>query len=84
MKLTRKKDEEKGWFKIEDFSLEKLEDKEIIFKAKDLADFFSRFDRWWLQIKDKDVCISYEGVSYEPHFYGKIRKIIKEVLKESE
>ena len=54
---------------------EDLEDKEIIFKAKDLADWFEDFDREWLQIKGNDVCISREGVSYEPHFYGKIRKI---------
>lgn len=74
-KITREEDEEKGWFLIEDISPEELEDKEIVFKAKDLVDFFSRFDRWWLQIKDEDACISYEGISYEPHFYGKIRKI---------
>ncbi len=74
-KITRDEDEEKGWFLIGDLSSEELEDKEIIFKAKDLADWFEDFDRWWLQIKDKDVCVSREGVSYNPRFYGKIRKI---------
>lgn len=76
MKITRKEDEEKGWFLIEDVNSEDLEDKEIIFKAKDLKAFFEHyFDRYWLQIRDEDVCISNEGVSYEPYFYGKIRKI---------
>lgn len=73
--MTRKEDEEKGWFLIGDIDPEELKDKEIIFKAKDLAKWFEDFDRWWLQIKDNDACVSYEGVSYEPHFYGKIRKI---------
>ncbi len=72
--MTRKEDEEKGWFLTENIDLEKLEGKEIIFQAKDLAEFFNRFDMYWLQIKDKDVCVSHEGVSYEPYFYGKIRK----------
>ena len=72
--MTRDEDEVKGWVLISGFSSEELEDKEITFKAKDLAKWFDDFDRWWLQIKDKDVCVSYEGVSYEPKFYGKIKK----------
>ena len=74
-KITRREDEEKGWFLIRDVDPEELKDKEIVFKAKDLANWFEDFDRWWLQIKDNDVCVSREGISYEPHFYGKIRKI---------
>ncbi len=73
--LGRKEDEEKGWFLIEDISSEELEDKEIIFKAKDLINVASKFDNWWVQIKGKDVCVSHEGFSYEPYFFGKIRKI---------
>ena len=71
--MTRSEDEEEGWFLINDLKKEDLEDKEIIFKAKDLAEWFGDFDKWWLQIKNDDVCLSYEGVGYEPHFYGKLR-----------
>ena len=72
-----KTDEEKGWFKIENLEIKDLKGKEITFKAKDLLEWFRDFDRWWLQIKDDDVCISYEGVGYEPRFYGKIKTIKK-------
>ncbi len=73
--MGRAADEKKGWFLIEDVNSKELEGKEIVFKAKDLADWFTNFDRWWLQVKGEKACLSHEGVSYEPYFYGKIRKI---------
>ena len=77
-----KTDEKNDWVLIEILNLlnpDNLKEKEIIFKAKDLLDWFTEFEGWWLQIKDDDVCVSYEGESSKPHFYGKI-KTIKEVL----
>ncbi len=72
--MTVKSDEEEGWFLIGDFKKEELEDKEITFKANDLREWFGDFDKWWLSIRCSEVCISYEGVTYEPHFYGKVNK----------
>ncbi len=71
--MGRGEDEEKGWFLIGDSDNKDLENKVIIFKAKDLKDWFSDFDRWWLQIKDNEVCLSHEGYSYEPYCFGKIK-----------
>ena len=71
--MTVTEDEKKGWFLINDLKKEDLEGKEIVFKAKDLADWFRDFDKWWLQLKGDEVCLSYEGFSYEPHSFGKLK-----------
>jgi hypothetical protein len=46
----------------------------VVFTLKDMLDYFSKKDRDWLQVDEKNATVlqSREGWEYEPHFAGKI------------
>jgi hypothetical protein len=61
-----------------------LENLFVTFKLKDLVEFFELFDIYWCQVnlKEQKVCISREGIDYEPIAFGEIIHKTNEGMKE--
>jgi hypothetical protein len=64
------------WISVEDIPKEKVDKYLVKISLSELKKFFSKFDRYWLQINFKEnlACISNEGVDYEPIIFGDLEK----------
>jgi hypothetical protein len=68
---------EEDWVLPENLDDGNVEGKVVVFLLADLIEEYAYTDKEWLEVnlKDDKVCISREGICYEPHFIGIIKEL---------